>query len=60
VGFYIPTGPYRQIFMIIPMGDIAEVFNAELRVIYEYLQMCYHHLCQDGLCHCQIHIFMDN
>jgi hypothetical protein len=60
VGFYIPTGLCYPIRTIIPMGDVAEVFDVELRAIYEYLQMCYCHLCQDGLRRRQIHIFIDN
>jgi hypothetical protein len=59
-GFYIPTGLPHPIRMIIPMGDMAEVFDVELRAIYECLQMCYCYLHQDGLCRCQIHIFIDN
>jgi ribonuclease HI len=59
-GFYIPTGLHRPIRMIVPMGDMAKVFDMELRAIYECLQTCYHHLCQDGLCCHQIHIFTDN
>jgi ribonuclease HI len=46
--------------MIIPMGDAAEVFDVELQAIYEYLWMYHHHLRPDRLCHCQLHIFMDN
>jgi ribosomal protein L2 len=60
VAFYIPIGIHHPIRTIIPMGDVAEVFNVELRVIYKCLQMCYHHLCQDRLCHHRIHIFTDN
>jgi ribonuclease HI len=60
VGFYIPTGLHHPIRMIVPMGDMGEVFDAELRAIYECLQTCYHHLCQDGLRRHQIHIFTDN
>jgi hypothetical protein len=60
MGFYIPTGLHYPIRMIVPMGDVAEVFDIELRAIYECLWMCYHHLYQDGLCYYQIHIFMDN
>jgi ribonuclease HI len=59
-GFYIPTGLHRPIRMIVPMGDVAEVFDVELRAIYECLRTCYHHLCQDGLHRHQIHIFTDN
>jgi predicted DNA-binding protein YlxM (UPF0122 family) len=59
-GFYIPTGLYCTIHMIIPMGDMADIFNVELQAIYECLRMCYHHLCQDRLCHHQIHIVTDN
>jgi hypothetical protein len=29
-GFYIPTGLHHPIHMIVPMGDAAEVFDAEL------------------------------
>jgi ribonuclease HI len=59
-GFYIPTGLHHRIRTIIPMGDVAEVFDAELRAIYECLQTCYHHLRWDGLrCH-RIHLFTDN
>jgi hypothetical protein len=46
--------------MIIPMGDVAEVFDVELRAIYECLQMYYCHLHQDGLRCCWIYIFIDN
>jgi hypothetical protein len=60
VGFYITTGLDYPIHMIVPMGDMAEVFDMELQAIYKCLWMCYHHLCQDGLCCCQIHIFTDN
>jgi hypothetical protein len=47
VGFYIPTGLHHPIRTIVPMGDVAEVFDMELRAIYECLRMCYHHLHQD-------------
>jgi ribonuclease HI len=60
VGFYIPTGLHHPIRTIVPMGDVAEVFDAELRAIYECLRTCYRHLCQDGLHRRRIHIFMDN
>jgi hypothetical protein len=59
-GFYIPTGLHHPIHTFVPMGDVAEVFDAELRAIYEYLRTCYHHLCQDGLRRGWIHIFTDN
>jgi ribonuclease HI len=59
-GFYIPTGLHCPIRMIVPMGDVGEVFDVELRAIYEYLRTCYHHLCQDGLRRCRMHIFTDN
>jgi ribonuclease HI len=59
-GFYIPTGLHHPIRMIVPMGDVAEVFDAELRAIYECLQTCYRHLRQDGLRRRRIHIFTDN
>jgi hypothetical protein len=59
-GFYITTGLHCPIRMIVPMGDMAEVFDTELRAIYECLWTCYHHLCQDGLHHHRIHIFTDN
>jgi ribonuclease HI len=59
-GFYIPIGLHHPIRTIGPMGDVAEVFDAELRAIYECLRMCYHHLCQDGLRRRRIYIFMDN
>jgi hypothetical protein len=42
------------------MGDAAEVFEAELRAIYECLRTCYCYLRQDGLCCHRIHIFTDN
>jgi hypothetical protein len=44
MGFYIPTGLHHPIRTIIPMGDTAEVFDAELRAIYEYLWICDRHL----------------
>jgi hypothetical protein len=44
MGFYIPTGLHHPIHMIVPMGDAAEVFDAELRAIYKCLRICYHHL----------------
>jgi hypothetical protein len=59
-GFYIPTGLHRPIRMIVPMGDMAEVFDVEIRTIYECLQMCYHHLRQDGLRRRRINICTDN
>jgi hypothetical protein len=59
-GFYIPTGLHHPIRMIIPMGDMAEVIDVELRAMYEFLRTSYHHLCQGGLCHHQIHIFTYN
>jgi ribonuclease HI len=59
-GFYIPTALHHPIRTIVPMGDTADVFDAELWAIYECLQTCYCHLWKDGLCHCRIHIFMDN
>jgi ribonuclease HI len=59
-GFYILTGLHNPIRTIVPMGDMAEVFDMELRAIYECLRTCYYHLQQDGLrCH-RIHIFTDN
>jgi hypothetical protein len=42
-GFYIPTGLYHPIRTIVPMGDVAEVFDAELRAIYECLRTWYCH-----------------
>jgi ribonuclease HI len=60
VGFYIPRGLHHPMHTIVPIGDMAEVFDAELRAIYECLRTCYYHLCQDGLCRHRIHIFMDN
>jgi hypothetical protein len=36
-GFYIPIGLHYPIQMIVPMGDMAEVFDVELRAIYKYL-----------------------
>jgi hypothetical protein len=59
-GLYIPTGLHHPIRTIVPMGDVAEVFDGELRAIYECLQMCYRHLRQDGLRHRRIHILTDN
>jgi hypothetical protein len=59
-GFYIPTGLHHPIHTIVPMGDMAEVFDAELRAIYKCLQMCYHYPQKDRLCRHQIHIFTDN
>jgi ribonuclease HI len=59
-GFYIPTGLHHPIRTIVPMGDVAEVFDAELRAIHECLRTWYCHLCQDGLCRRRIHIFTDN
>jgi ribonuclease HI len=59
-GFYIPTGLYHPIRTIVPMGDVAEVFDVELRAIYECLRTCYHHLRWDGLRRHRIHIFRDN
>jgi ribonuclease HI len=59
-GFYIPTGLHCSIRTIVPMGDVAEVFDAELHAIYECLRTCYHHLRQDRLRHRRIHIFTDN
>jgi hypothetical protein len=32
-GFYIPTSLHHPIHMILAMGDVAEVFDAELRAI---------------------------
>jgi hypothetical protein len=60
MGFYIPSGLNHPIHTIVPMGDVAEVFHAELRAIYECFQTCYHHLRQDGLRRRRIHIFTDN
>jgi hypothetical protein len=59
-GFYIPTGLHHPIRTIVPMGDVAEVFDAELRAIDECLWTCYHHIRQDGLRRHRIHIFTDN
>jgi ribonuclease HI len=59
-GFYIRTGLHHPIRTIVPMGNAAEVFDAELRAIYECLRTCYCHLCQDGLRRRRIHIFTDN
>jgi hypothetical protein len=59
MGFYIPTDLHHPIHTIIPMGDMAEVFNVELQAIYECLWICYYHRHQDRLCCCQIHIFID-
>jgi hypothetical protein len=51
VGFYIPIGLHHPIHTIVPVGDMAEVFDTELRAIYECLWTCYYYLCQDGLHH---------
>jgi ribonuclease HI len=59
-GFYIPTGLHHPIRTIVPMGDMAEVFDVELQAIYKCLWTGYHHLHQDGLHHRRIHIFTDN
>jgi hypothetical protein len=59
-GYTIPTGFPEAINAIIPMGNTLEVFDAELRAIYECLLTCRNHTRIDHLHRHHIHIFSDN
>jgi ribonuclease HI len=59
-GYSIPTGLPRPVRAIVPMGTTMEVFDAELRAIYECLLTCQKYINRHRL-HCRnIHIFTDN
>jgi ribonuclease HI len=58
--YTIQTGFPEAINAIVPMGNTSEVFNAELRAIYECLLTCRTHACIHHLCQHHIHIFSDN
>jgi ribonuclease HI len=45
---------------MIPMSDTTEVFDVELRAIYECLLTCRKYICLHHLRHRRIHIFTDN
>jgi ribonuclease HI len=59
-GYSIPMGLPRPVQAIVPMGTMTEVFDAELRAIYECLLTCRKYINRHRL-HCRnIHIFTDN
>jgi ribonuclease HI len=59
-GYSIPTGLPRPVRAIVPMGTTMEVFDAELRAIYECLLTCQKFINRHRLHRCNIHIFTDN
>jgi ribonuclease HI len=59
-GYSIPTGSPRPVRVIVPMGTTMEVFDAELRAIYECLLMCRKYINRHRLHRCNIYIFTDN
>jgi ribonuclease HI len=59
-GYSIPTGLPHPVRAIVPMGDTVEVFDAELRAIYECLLTCRKHMRRGDLRRRHIHIFTDN
>jgi ribonuclease HI len=59
-GYTILIGFPEAINAIIPMGNTSEVFDTELRAIYECLLTCQNHARIHHLRQCHIHIFSDN
>jgi ribonuclease HI len=59
-GYTIPTGFPEAINAIVPMGNTSEVFDAELRAVYECLLTCRHYARIHHLHRHHIHIFSDN
>jgi hypothetical protein len=59
-GYTIPTGFPEAINTIVPMGNTSEVFDAELRAIYECLLTCRNNARIHHLRRHHIHIFSDN
>jgi ribonuclease HI len=59
-GYTIPTGFPEAINAIVPIGNTSEVFDAELRAIYECLLTCRNHARIYNLCRHHIHIFSNN
>jgi ribonuclease HI len=59
-GYTIPTGFPEAINASVPMGNTWEVFDAELRAIYECLLTCRTHAHIHHLHRHHIHIFSDN
>jgi hypothetical protein len=60
VGYYIPRGLTREVWVIIPMGVASEVFDAELQAIFKCLVTCHKYIHLNPLLHCSIHLFTDN
>jgi ribonuclease HI len=59
-GYTIPTGFPEAINAIVPMGNTSQVFDTELRAIYECLLTCRTHARIHHLRRHHIHIFSDN
>jgi ribonuclease HI len=59
-GYTIPTRIPEAINAVLPMGNTSEVFDTELRAIYECLLTCRNHACIYHLRRRHIHIFCDN
>jgi hypothetical protein len=59
-GYYIPRGMTREVRAIVPMGATSEVFDAELRAIFECLVTCHKYIRLNRLPHRSIHLFTDN
>jgi hypothetical protein len=59
-GYCIPMGLPLPVQAIVPMGETTEVFDAELRAIYEALLTCQRHIRRGCLHRRNIHIFTDN
>jgi ribonuclease HI len=59
-GYYIPRGMTREVRAIVPMGAASEVFDAELRAIFECLVTCHKYIRLNCLPHRSIQLFTDN
>jgi ribonuclease HI len=59
-GFTIPTGLPTVVNAVVPMGTTAEVFDAEVRAIYECLLTCLKYVRRHRLHRRNIHMFADN
>jgi hypothetical protein len=59
-GYCIPMGLPRPVRAIVPMGETTEVFDADLRAIYEAVLTCQTHIRRGRLHRRNIHIFTDN